>query len=180
MPSLHLGSLQQAHYYVAGAWLTALVITLVLACWFTPASWWKRPTARGLFVLAGGTWAIASLMLWRLPGWPSPQADADSTPSASAVMPPMAFATLPAMRMPGYAPTPVAGQTYQVHQDLNLRSGAAVSARRIAVVPIGATVRTTGVQQGDWWQIRASVAGHDHLGWASSLWLRRTDETPAH
>ncbi|MES2126260.1 MAG: SH3 domain-containing protein [Pseudomonadota bacterium] len=45
------------------AYLAAFLVTLVLAAWLTPARWWKRPTARGLAILAGGTWAIGSAVL---------------------------------------------------------------------------------------------------------------------
>lgn len=44
-------------------YLAALLATLVLAAYLTPARWWKRPTARGLAILAGGTWAISSAVL---------------------------------------------------------------------------------------------------------------------
>ena len=40
----------------------------------------------------------------------------------------------------------------------------------------GTVVSATGATDGDWWQVRAKVDGRDVDGWASSLWLRRTDE----
>ena len=40
----------------------------------------------------------------------------------------------------------------------------------------GTVVSATGATDGDWWRVRARVDGRDVDGWASSLWLRRTDE----
>jgi uncharacterized protein YraI len=71
---------------------------------------------------------------------------------------------------------PSAGRTYRVHDDLNLRSAGGVGSPRMAVVPAGASVVATGEQSGEWWRVRARVNGRDVEGWASSLWLRRTDE----
>jgi len=44
-------------------------------------------------------------------------------------------------------------------------------------VPAGSRVVATGRTEGDWWQVRASIDGVEVEGWASSLWLRRADET---
>ena len=68
------------------------------------------------------------------------------------------------------------GRPFQVHRDLNLRASAGVDAPRLLTVPAGATVLATGQRHGDWWQVTASVNGHQRTGWASSLWLRRSDE----
>ena len=68
------------------------------------------------------------------------------------------------------------GRPFQVHRDLNLRASAGVDAPRLLTVPAGATVVATGRRHGDWWQVTASVNGHQRTGWASSLWLRRSDE----
>lgn len=68
------------------------------------------------------------------------------------------------------------GRPFQVHRDLNLRASAGVDAPRLLTVPAGATVLATGQRHGDWWQVTASVNGHQRTGWASSLWLRRGDE----
>jgi uncharacterized protein YraI len=59
---------------------------------------------------------------------------------------------------------------------LNLRAASGTGARRIGVVPAGATVTTTGARDGDWWQVSAMVGGKEANGWVSSLWLRRADE----
>ncbi|MES2017206.1 MAG: SH3 domain-containing protein [Pseudomonadota bacterium] len=69
-----------------------------------------------------------------------------------------------------------AGRSYRVHDDLNLRSDKGTASRRIAVVPAGTVVTTTGAPDGDWWQVRAQVGGKEVRGWSSSLWLRRADE----
>jgi len=68
------------------------------------------------------------------------------------------------------------GRPFQVHRDLNLRASAGVDAPRLLTVPAGATVVATGRRHGDWWQVTASINGHQRTGWASSLWLRRSDE----
>lgn len=69
------------------------------------------------------------------------------------------------------------GRPFQVHRDLNLRASAGVDAPRLLTVPAGATVLATGHRHGDWWQVTARVNGQQSTGWASSLWLRRSDET---
>jgi hypothetical protein len=130
-----------------------LVATLVLAAWLTPRAWWRRPNACALAVLAGGTFAIGSALLW----WLGPAA------------PPARLAALQAVAVP----SPVG---YRAYDDLNLRAGTGVSAQRVAVVPAGAPVTPTGARKGDWWEVSARVAGREVRGWASSLWLRREDE----
>jgi uncharacterized protein YgiM (DUF1202 family) len=139
------------------AFAAALVVTLVLAAWLTPRAWWRRANARALAVLAVGTFGIGTALLWLLDG--AGAAHAASAPAAVAATP----------------RAPLAG-TYHAWDDLNLRDGTGVSARRVAVVPAGARVHATGQRKGDWWQVSASVDGREVRGWVSSLWLRRADE----
>jgi len=141
--------------YSACAFAAGLVITLFLAAYLTPHSWWRRPNARALLITVGGAWAIGSLILYALPGKPAMAAPTGALPQAA---------------------EPIAGQPFQVHRDLNLRATAGVDAPRLLIVPAGATVTPTGMRSGDWWQIKASVAGRDSTGWVSSLWLRRSGE----
>jgi len=143
-------------YLVIAAVAGALVVTLVLAAWLTPAAWWRQLNLRALAVVGLGTWGIASLVLW-LAQAPAPAM------AASAGLAPLALAAN-------------AGRSYKVHDDLNLRADKGTAARRIAVVPAGAVVTTTGVRDGDWWQVSARVDGKQVTGWSSSLWLRRAGE----
>jgi hypothetical protein len=69
---------------------------------------------------------------------------------------------------------PAAGARYRVIDDLNLRADHGVRATRVRVLAAGTIVSATGATDGDWWRVR--VDGSDVEGWASSLWLRRTDE----
>jgi hypothetical protein len=134
------------------AFAVALILTLVLAAWLTPRAWWRRPNARALGVLCAGTFGIGSALLW-LAG-----------PSTAAARPAAVAAFAPETR------------TYRAYDDLNLRDGTGVFARRVAVVPIGASVTATGERKGDWWQVSARVDGREVRGWVSSLWLRRPEE----
>ena len=134
----------------------ALALTLVLAAWCTPRAWWRRPNLRAFAVLAGGTAACGLLFSALLPVAPAP------------VLTPLAAAA------PVMGPAP--GAHYRVADDLNLREDRGVRAPRMRVLPAGTVVTTTGTTDGDWWRVRAKVGGHDVEGWASSLWLRRTDE----
>ena len=136
----------------------ALLLTLCLAAWLTPRAWWRRPNARALAVLVCGT-ALLGALLHGLFGPP---------------------ASVHAAALPGTGPsadTPVAGERYRVRDDLNLRAAAGVNAPRLALVPAGARVTATGRHEGDWWQVRAELDGRTQEGWASSLWLRRRQET---
>lgn len=72
--------------------------------------------------------------------------------------------------------TTIAGQPFQVHRALHLRAAAGVAAPLLATVPPGATVTPTGARDGDWWQVRATMADGSDVGWVSSLWLRRSGE----
>ena len=140
------------------AWYAAgLLLTLCLAAWLTPRSWWRRPNARALAVLVCGT-ALLGAMLHAVFGAPA------SVHAAVVAAPRSA------------ADTPVAGERYRVRDDLNLRATVGVGAPRLAVVPAGALVTATGRHRGDWWQIRVELDGRHHEGWASSLWLRRRHE----
>jgi hypothetical protein len=140
------------------AFCAALAATLLLAAWLTPRAWWRRPTAGALAVLVAGTFGIGSALLWWLDR---------GAPAAAA--PPV---TVAALASGPVAPT---GE-YRAHDDLNLRAGTGVSARRVAVVPAGTAVAPTGARNGDWWEVSARVGGRVVRGWASSLWLRRADE----
>ncbi|SHG98858.1 SH3 domain-containing protein [Massilia sp. CF038] len=147
-------------YLSIAAVAIALLVTLMLAAWLTPAHWWRQLNARALAVVGLGTWAIASLILWLAP----------------ATAP--ALAATPATTLSANARD--AGRSYRVHEDLNLRSAIGTASSRIAVVPAGTMVTTTGVRQGDWWQVQARVDGKTVEGWSSSLWLRRANEGAAH
>lgn len=141
----------------------ALLLTLVLAAWLTPRAWWRRANARALAVLVLGTGAIGSALWW----WAAP-ADAGRAPLAARHPP------LPPVAAPQDLPLP--GHSYRVADALNLRAAVGVGAARVAVLPAGALVTASGVQDGDWWQVSARVDGAVVDGWASSLWLRRADE----
>jgi hypothetical protein len=133
-------------------WTGALTATLVLAAWCTPRAWWRRPNLRALAVLGAGTLAFGLLFSSLLPAAPVP--------------------IHAAVAQPG----PAAGARYRVVDDLNLRSDRGVRAARVRVLPAGTVVSATGATDGDWWRVRARIDGGDVEGWASSLWLRRTDE----
>jgi hypothetical protein len=145
-------------YTAIGAFAAGFVATLVLAAFFTPRTWWRRANARACAVLAGGTVALGSAMLWLL----QPATPAQAAPLASRVQPALS--------------EPRAGKAYVVWDALNLRESRSVGARRVGVVPAGAAVTTTGNSAGDWWEVSARVNGQPVRGWASSLWLRRPDE----
>ena len=130
------------------AWAGALAATLVLAAWCTPRTWWRRPNLRALAVVAGGTLGFGLLFSALLPAAPVPVTVVQASPAA--------------------------GAHYRVIDDLNLRADRGVRATRMRVLPAGTIVSTTGATDGDWWRVR--VEGSDVEGWASSLWLRRTDE----
>jgi hypothetical protein len=142
------------------AYAAALLVTLMLAAFITPARWWRRPNVKALAVLVAGTWGIGRVLL--------------------ALSPEQAQARPLSLAAPAPAPAPapaLAQQDYFVFEDLNLREAPGVGARRLALVPAGATVTTTGGREGDWWQVRTSVS--THAGWVSSLWLRRAEEAAA-
>jgi hypothetical protein len=140
-------------YLAIAAVAIGLAVTLVLAAWLTPSRWWRQMNLRALAIVGLGTWAIASLVLRLAPA-----------PAIAAA--PLAMAL----------PLPEAGRSYRVYDDLNLRADKGTAARRIAVVPAGATVTTTGARDRVWWQVNARVDGKQVSGWSSSLWLRRAGE----
>lgn len=150
-------------YLTIAAVAAGLLVTLMLAAWLTPAHWWRQLNARAIAVVGLGTWGIASLILWL----------AQAGTPALASTPPVRVSS-------GITPLSLkpadAGRSYRVHEDLNLRAAKGTASRRIAVVPAGTVVTTTGARDGDWWQLSARVDGKDVEGWSSSLWLRRTGE----
>lgn len=131
------------------AFAAGLVLTLVLAAFLTPSHWWRRLNLRALAVTGLGTWGIGSLILLMA-----------ATPATHSI------ASAPHVEI----------RSYRVFDDLNLRAARGTAAPRIAVVPAGALVTTTGLRDGDWWQVSARVDGKQVVGWSSSLWLRRPDE----
>jgi hypothetical protein len=139
------------------AFAAGLVATLMLASMFTPAHWWRRANARAAAILLGGTWGIGTLFLWMLQA-PTPPA-------------PLAISVAAAPRL--------AGGEYRTYRSLNVRSSTGTGAEKLAVLPAGAVVTATGVRDGDWWQVRTQLDGKPVSGWASSLWLRRADESAA-
>lgn len=150
-------------YLTIAAVAGALLLTLTLAAWLTPAHWWRQLNARAIAVVGLGTWGIASLILWLAPVATPALAAAPAVQASSGVTPLSANLR-------------DAGLSYRVHEDLNLRAAKGTASRRIAVVPAGTLVTTTGVRDGDWWQLSARVDGRQVEGWSSSLWLRRTTE----
>lgn len=148
-------------YLALGAIAAGFVLTLVLASLLTPASWWRQLNLKALAVVGFGTWGIASLVMW---------AAGQSGPNTAQTLASAGVARLSVA-------VPAERRSYRVHDALNLRAAKGTGARRIAVVPAGSVVTTTGVRDGDWWQVSATVAGKDVQGWSSSLWLRRADES---
>jgi hypothetical protein len=144
-------------FHRACAFAIGLAITLFLAAYLTPRTWWRRPNARALLISVLGAWGFGSLILCFTHAAPPVEA----SPAA-------ASAEVPA--------APTAGQPFRVHRDLNLRAAAGVDTARLVTVPAGAVVTPTGARDGDWWQVKARVAGRDTEGWVSSLWLRRSGE----
>ncbi|MDQ1832976.1 SH3 domain-containing protein [Massilia scottii] len=138
-----------ASYLTMAAYAAGLIATLVLAAWLTPARWWRRPNLRAASILVAGTWGLGALLLSLLP------------------------AALPALAA---APPSHTGISYTVYDDLNLRADKGIGAPRIAVAPAGTVVTTTGLRDGDWWQVSARIDGKIVRGWSSSLWLRRAEE----
>jgi hypothetical protein len=148
--------------HAVAAFAAGLIVTLFLAAYLTPRSWWRRPNARALCIMLAGAWGFGSLILYATHG--ASAVAAEPQPAAPAAAPPGGDAAL------------AAGQPFRVHRDLNLRLAPGVDAARIGVVPAGAEVAPTGVRDGDWWQINASIDGNASTGWVSSLWLRRSGE----
>jgi len=148
-------------FHRACAFAIGLAITLFLAAYLTPRAWWRRPNARALLISVVGAWGFGSLILY-------------FTHTAPPVVTIPAAASAEAPAAPAIALS--AGQPFRVHRDLNLRAAAGVDTARLVTVPAGAVVTPTGARDGDWWQVKARVAGRDTEGWVSSLWLRRSGE----
>lgn len=163
--------METAKLYAAGAYTAGLVITLFLAAYLTPRQWWRRPNARALLIMAVGAWGFGSLILYAVHGRQNESNVAAATPDRGAEA--RAITAAAAARETAAL---IAGQPFAVHRDLNLRAAAGVHSPRLVTVPAGATVTPTGARNGDWWQIKASVAGHANTGWVNSLWLRRSGE----
>ncbi|MES2164021.1 MAG: SH3 domain-containing protein [Pseudomonadota bacterium] len=164
--------METAKLYAAGAFAAGLVITLFLAAYLTPRQWWRRPNARALLIMVVGAWGFGSLILYAAHGR---QAGNDLTVAATPDRNAEARALTAAVATREAAAL-IAGQPFAVHRDLNLRAAAGVHSARLVTVPAGATVTPTGTRNGDWWQIKTSVAGRENIGWVNSLWLRRSGE----
>ena len=154
-----------APYFTYLLYAAGLVLTLCLAAWLTPRSWWRRPNARALALLVGGTALLGGLLHTLFGAWADPPASTASGKLAAAIAAPATHAL-----------APVAGERYRVRDALNLRAAVGVNAPRLGVVPVGAQVTATGRRQGDWWQVSVELDGRRQQGWASSLWLRRRHE----
>ncbi|MQA23626.1 SH3 domain-containing protein [Rugamonas rivuli] len=182
--------METAKLYAAGAFAAGLVITLFLAAYLTPRQWWRRPNARALLISLAGAWGFGSLILYAAHARQDGRDDVPAVATTSA-----AQAAVPDRRAEARAITAavaprdaasasaaatsaslIAGHPFAVHRDLNLRAAAGVHAARLITVPAGAIVTPTGLRSGDWWQIKASVAGRESTGWVNSLWLRRSGE----
>ncbi|RFP16363.1 MULTISPECIES: SH3 domain-containing protein [unclassified Duganella] len=181
--------METAKLYAAGAFAAGLVITLFLAAYLTPRQWWRRPNARALLIMVVGAWGFGSLILYAVHGRQTENdvaidsttdrnAEARTLTAAVAAREAAARAAPASMARASSASASalIAGQSFAVHRDLNLRTAAGVHSARLVTVPAGATVTPTGARNGDWWQIKASVAGHENTGWVNSLWLRRSGE----
>lgn len=167
MDALHgMPAIDAINWYRLAAYGLGLAATLVLAAWLTPRAWWRRPNLRALLVLAGGTWGLGTLAAMMLPAQVA-------TTTVASVAPQVAVASLAAPLIAAHAPL----QTYRAHRDINLRSGPGTGSRRIAIIAAGTSVEASGRRDGDWWQLSTTVDGRRQLGWASSLWLRRNEES---
>jgi len=180
--------METAKLYAAGAYAAGLVITLFLAAYLTPRQWWRRPNARALLIMVVGAWGFGSLILYAVHGrqtgadltvaaTPDRNAEARALTAAVAAREAAARAASASTSTAAASTAAlIAGQPFAVHRDLNLRAAAGVHSARLVTVPAGAAVTPTGARNGDWWQIKASVAGHENTGWVNSLWLRRSGE----
>lgn len=181
MPGWALPSaLGQAPLLHALALAAALALTLVLAAFFTPARWWRRPNLGALAVLVLGTWGIASALFALLPQPALAQGPQRAgMVSTAAAAPVTAAVTAPVKAAPAAAALPPAA-SFVVFHDLNLRASPGIHAPRLALVPAGARLVASGRREGDWWQVRASLHGRASVeGWVSSLWLRQAGELHA-
>lgn len=162
----------------------ALLLTLVLAAYCTPRSWWRQLNLRAIAITLGGTLLFGQLLSHWLPA-------AAGEAAAPVHFSPVHFAPAQASARQTYGTAPVSGlpegceaqtgaQAYTVHRPINLRRAASVRAERLRTLPAGSLVTPTGSSHGDWWQITACSAGRCDTGWVSSLWLRRSEEHPGH
>ncbi len=167
------------------AYAGALAATLVLAAVLTPASWWKRPNLLAACVLAGGTWGLGGLALQWLSAGPAQAAApvvAGQQPAIARLLPASGSNSggdnsINSSNSNSSSSGRSSGSAqYVVRDDLNLRQGASTASARLAVVPVGALVTTTGLRNGDWWQVSAKVGDAQLTGWSNSLWLRRAKE----
>ena len=160
--------METAKLYAVCAFAAGLVITLFLAAYLTPRQWWRRANARALLIMVAGAWGFGSMILYAVQG---------TRPVAAGTLEGGANQASAIQSSPApLSREPIAGRSFQVHRDLNVRAAAGVHAARLITVPAGATVTPTGVREGDWWQVTAGTNGHEQTGWVSSLWLRRSGE----
>ncbi|MYM67733.1 SH3 domain-containing protein [Pseudoduganella sp. FT55W] len=164
--------MEAVQLHAIAAFAAGLIVTLFLAAYLTPRSWWKRPNARALFITVAGAWGFGSLILYATHAPAAANTHAIATGATAA---PDAAAR-PAGGSTSLAADAIAGKPFRVHRDLNLRAAPGVQAARVIVVPAGAIVTPTGTHDGDWWQIKTVIDGHQETGWSNSLWLRRGDE----
>ncbi|ELX08141.1 hypothetical protein Jab_2c01860 [Janthinobacterium sp. HH01] len=194
--------MEAAKLYAAGAFAAGLVITLFLAAYLTPRQWWRRPNARALLISLAGAWGFGSLILYAAHARQNDREDVSAAAASSTVAQAApdrraearaitaavaardaatrsaASASAAAAKSASALTSAslIAGHPFAVHRDLNLRAAAGVHAARLITLPAGAVVTPTGLRSGDWWQIKASVAGRESTGWVNSLWLRRSGE----
>lgn len=167
--------------HAAAAFAAGLILTLFLAAYLTPRTWWRRPNARALLIMVTGAWGFGSLILYALHGQPAIAGEPTAAVAApakdeTATSAPTARARINAADINAAAIAPQAGLSFRVHRDLNLRAAPGTMAPRIAIVPAGADVIPTGAHDGDWWQIKTIIGDSVSTGWVSSLWLRRSGE----
>jgi hypothetical protein len=189
--------LERGHGFVL--FLLAFAGLAALLARFTPRRWWRRPTALGIVALLGGGWLLGVLGLALFHGLGGQRLLYASVVSlAQAGHPPQWHEVSGARELDrllqdaGWVkagPLPAGEKntaeassalvtqqagTYRVHHPLNLRQAAGVAAIRDQVLQAGVLVEFSGVQQGDWWQVKTREGRE---GWVSSLWLRRPEES---
>ncbi|MES2350738.1 MAG: SH3 domain-containing protein, partial [Pseudomonadota bacterium] len=126
--------METAKLYAVGAFAAGLVITLFLAAYLTPRQWWRRPNARALLIMVAGAWAFGSLILYAAHGRQTENdvavaATPDRNAEARAITAAMA-ARDAAARVAPSSSRPIAGISFAVHRDLNLRAAAGVHSAR--------------------------------------------------
>lgn len=148
----------------------ALLLTLVLAAYCTPRSWWRQLNLRAIAITLGGTLLFGQLLSHWLP---AAAGEATAPAQASALQ---TDGATPASGLPDCCAALTSTRAYTVHRSINLRRAASVRAERMLIIPAGTLVTPTGASHGDWWQITACSDGRCDTGWVSSLWLRRSEE----